>query len=1218
MLNPSRWIALGVALTLAATVPAPAVAGPPTPPTASLATAPSNPAPTVAMAPASPSAAFSQPHEAAALPLTTTGSGSTPAATAMSRVVAREGQDAEIEFTADGPRVTVAVTAAVPLRGLTLVLSGAGRAKLTASLPDLAAAATARRTWTVVRPADAAVVLTVQLRQRGTTIATGSRAAQLHHGALVLAPSRVLLPAALLAADHAAGRLDPIGYRNQSAALNAVPVPGASVSHGPASLAASGPVAVYGHVQYQRSDATWTPVRNARVALVVNDLGLTVAVGATNGNGDYTFNVTADASHTYHVELSSSNAYALILGASQQYVAATPTKVLQPGDTWTNVDLSLGNQTQDAAGLRTNAFAVLDALFTIGGFYTKNRQSGWPSQLEVTYPADGSYVGAQDGHIHISGGGALCGTGQPCQEDAYDWPVIAHETGHIVARHGGFDDSSGGAHDICNGAWSVSGSKSAGMKLAWSEGWATFFGTVALHEEAIPAGTPNLADATYSDRPGPPYYGGANFSYSMEDPASMCSPRGDDSELAVSRALWDFYDANADGESISWTFGDILGRMLSAHPTTFGAAWTALTGGRDVSVVQNAAQVLEQHGVASKITSGDQVVDPAKAYTISWTASGMGGHPNSYRLRFLNINTRAEMAAVTTTATSYTLTAADKTAISGWGTALVEVDASEGASPATGPYPSKWITLTTGVAGTTRVMIAGDSISHGTQGDYTWRYRLQKHFAANGVNADFVGPRRGVYNMWSVQDGTSNDDPNGYRAADAADTEHDALWGRQMNDEKNEIQAKVATYQPQYLVVELGFNDIAWGGVSGADLMTVLTQFVANARAGKSNVRLLLCTVPVNKNPTTFQRTQILDYNSRLRAAIPSLSTGTSPVKLVDLASAYDPNSYAYDPIHPNTQGEFRIARAVAGTFNAFGVGPVFGSIPATTEITLSAPAITVTPVAGGIQLSWSHVWGATGYYLYQRDVTAGQAQEQLPLPVTTDHWLFNWVQRGHTYEYAVAASKGDTNLAKSGTATAVANPSTADGPTIIHSFANDGSGTVNVDWIAPTGYGADTVSAYDLYWYDNTTQVLSNKRVWGLSTTFPGTVGHTYNIVIGAVNTYGSGFPGAAPNVYAGVRTPSPPSLDDVVWSTYHDAIVILHWTNSPQAAVGYRVWRRQINPDGSRTLWESVGIMYPGYTQGEIWFTPYGWRWEFYMTSINGTTEGPASNIKEAHYWS
>jgi hypothetical protein len=40
-----------------------------------------------------------------------------------------------------------------------------------------------------------------------------------------------------------------------------------------------------------------------------------------------------------------------------------------------------------------------------------------------------------------------------------------------------------------------------------------------------------------------------------------------------------------------------------------------------------------------------------------------------------------------------------------------------------------------------RIMLFGDSITQGSTGDWTWRYRLWQTLAAAGVDFDFVGPR---------------------------------------------------------------------------------------------------------------------------------------------------------------------------------------------------------------------------------------------------------------------------------------------------------------------------------------------------------------------------------------------------------------------------------------------------------------------------------------------
>jgi len=46
--------------------------------------------------------------------------------------------------------------------------------------------------------------------------------------------------------------------------------------------------------------------------------------------------------------------------------------------------------------------------------------------------------------------------------------------------------------------------------------------------------------------------------------------------------------------------------------------------------------------------------------------------------------------------------------------------------------------------GTIRMMVVGDSISQGGEGDWTWRYRLWEWFKDQQVTVDFVGPFLGT------------------------------------------------------------------------------------------------------------------------------------------------------------------------------------------------------------------------------------------------------------------------------------------------------------------------------------------------------------------------------------------------------------------------------------------------------------------------------------------
>ena len=43
-----------------------------------------------------------------------------------------------------------------------------------------------------------------------------------------------------------------------------------------------------------------------------------------------------------------------------------------------------------------------------------------------------------------------------------------------------------------------------------------------------------------------------------------------------------------------------------------------------------------------------------------------------------------------------------------------------------------------------KVMIVGDSMSQGREGDWTWRFRIWEWFKDQGLTVDFVGPYNGT------------------------------------------------------------------------------------------------------------------------------------------------------------------------------------------------------------------------------------------------------------------------------------------------------------------------------------------------------------------------------------------------------------------------------------------------------------------------------------------
>ncbi|EHL01048.1 hypothetical protein M7I_3010 [Glarea lozoyensis 74030] len=204
-----------------------------------------------------------------------------------------------------------------------------------------------------------------------------------------------------------------------------------------------------------------------------------------------------------------------------------------------------------------------------------------------------------------------------------------------------------------------------------------------------------------------------------------------------------------------------------------------------------------------------------------------------------------------------------------------------------------------------RVLVAGDSISQGLESMHTWRYRLWEWFQANNVPVTFVGPfRQTRLQPLDLSVGVplpaprNSDELNGPNAMDhgyAFDVEpeflrtgsaHFSIWGREVAQNIDIISRQIQEYRPDYLLIELGFNDLAWGSRQPDEAVLLMEQFIGKAREMSPELRFAVANVP--------QRSKVGDldirtgqYNEKLREAIPKWSRPGSPVELVEFMEAY-------------------------------------------------------------------------------------------------------------------------------------------------------------------------------------------------------------------------------------------------------------------------------------------------------------------------------------------
>jgi hypothetical protein len=206
--------------------------------------------------------------------------------------------------------------------------------------------------------------------------------------------------------------------------------------------------------------------------------------------------------------------------------------------------------------------------------------------------------------------------------------------------------------------------------------------------------------------------------------------------------------------------------------------------------------------------------------------------------------------------------------------------------------------------GTLRIMLEGDSITQGFDGDYTWRYRFYRELVRQYVRFDFVGPR------------TSPWVEAGFRSSSYADPrfdqDHFARAGSSLLEHSHEVQAQVAAKKPDIIVLEAGINDLR-AGATPAQTDGYLRTWITNARSAQPGVTIVVSPV--------------LDATDPARPWLPlevttvhDLSTAQSPIVLAGTDRGWTVAADTYDNLHPTPTGETLIAQRIAETFKGLGV----------------------------------------------------------------------------------------------------------------------------------------------------------------------------------------------------------------------------------------------------------------------------------------------------------
>lgn len=215
-------------------------------------------------------------------------------------------------------------------------------------------------------------------------------------------------------------------------------------------------------------------------------------------------------------------------------------------------------------------------------------------------------------------------------------------------------------------------------------------------------------------------------------------------------------------------------------------------------------------------------------------------------------------------------------------------------------------------------MPVGDSMTIGSAGEHTWRYRMWQHLRdTHGGPFAIVGPRETLYDK-------ATDAPTSYAYADPDfPRAHLAGWGEGWLHMAPLIAEAVRAQRADVLLVSLGLIDLGFY-TNAEQTAENVRRFVAEART--ANPRVRIAVLPVIPNVRAAEdapfAAQVTLFNELLAKAAADLDEPRSPLLLASPPPSYDIHLDTYDGTHPNASGEHKMAAAFADALHqAWGVG---------------------------------------------------------------------------------------------------------------------------------------------------------------------------------------------------------------------------------------------------------------------------------------------------------
>lgn len=295
----------------------------------------------------------------------------------------------------------------------------------------------------------------------------------------------------------------------------------------------------------------------------------------------------------------------------------------------------------------------------------------------------------------------------------------------------------------------------------------------------------------------------------------------------------------------------------------------------------------------------------------------------------------------------------------------------------------------------TRVLLIGDSVTQGSAGDWTWRYRLDEHLEEVGADVDLVGCRRSLYDLATGRSGSEEYVDRHF------DRDHCARWGNTIASPEHRIARQVTRTRADVLVVELGVNDLRTGRLDVPALGQRLRGELERARARRPGLDVVIVPVAQAWVPRSGR------LNAEFATIAADLDTAVQRVVVADVPRLQRRRD-TWDGTHPTATGEVRYAVGVSAALAEIGVGEAMERPwPHPENGPREAPELSGFEGNGYVALSWGTAPGVDRVWLETRDRTAGGGWRRAAWPATTGPALAGPFAAGHVLQFRLQPARG-------------------------------------------------------------------------------------------------------------------------------------------------------------------------------------------------------------------